>query len=104
MKATAAETESAVAAAATVAMAVADNKRNCGGRQQSTKCSRGRNGDSCRGSSDHGSAPTRAGRGSGTGEVTMMRAAATATTAVVNLYPIFLLAMVSDNRERRYVC
>jgi hypothetical protein len=34
---TAAETISAVAAAATVAKAVADNNRNCGGRQQSTK-------------------------------------------------------------------
>ncbi len=34
-------------------------------------------------------------------EVTTMRAAATATTAVVNLYPIFLLAMVRDDRERR---
>jgi hypothetical protein len=38
--ATEAETVSAVAAAATVAMVVADNNRNCGGRQQSTKCSR----------------------------------------------------------------
>jgi hypothetical protein len=31
---TATETISVVAAAATVAMAVADNNRNCGGRQQ----------------------------------------------------------------------
>jgi hypothetical protein len=37
---TAAESVSAVVAAATVAMAVADNNRNCGGRQQSTKCGR----------------------------------------------------------------
>ncbi len=35
--ATAAEAISAVAAAATMAMAVAENNRNCGGRQQSTK-------------------------------------------------------------------
>jgi hypothetical protein len=38
--ATAAETVLAVAVAATVAMAVADINRNCGGRQQSTKCGR----------------------------------------------------------------
>ncbi len=38
--ATAAETVAAVAAAATVAMAVADNNRNCRGGQQSTKCGR----------------------------------------------------------------
>jgi hypothetical protein len=99
--ATVAKTESAVAAAATVAMAVADNNRNCGGRQQSTKCGRGSNGDSGRGSSNHGSTTTMAGRGSGAAEVTTMRAAATGTTLVVNLYPIFLLAMVRDNRERR---
>ncbi len=37
----AAETGSMMAAAATVAMVVADNNRNCGGRQQSTKCSSG---------------------------------------------------------------
>jgi hypothetical protein len=36
--ATVAESALAVAAVATVAMAVADNNRNCGGRQQSTKC------------------------------------------------------------------
>jgi hypothetical protein len=34
--ATAAEAVLAVAAAATMAMVVADNNRNCGGRQQST--------------------------------------------------------------------
>ncbi len=82
--ATAAKTESAVAAAVTVAMAVADNNRNCRGRQQSTKCGRGSNGDSSRGSSNHGSVATMAGRGSGAAEVTTMRAAATVTTAVVN--------------------
>ncbi len=38
--ATVAETGSVVAATATVAMAVADNNRNCRGRQQSTKCGR----------------------------------------------------------------
>ncbi len=85
----------------TVAMVVADNNRNWRGRQQSTKCSRGSNGDSGRGSSNHGSTATTAGRGSGTAELTTMRAAAKATTAVVNLYPIFPLAMVTDNRERR---
>jgi hypothetical protein len=82
-------------------MAVADNNRNCRGRQQSTKCGRGSNGDSGRGSSNHGSAAMTALRGSGVAEVTTMRAAATATTVVVNLYPIFLLAMVRDDRERR---
>jgi hypothetical protein len=82
-------------------MAVADNNRNCGGRQQSTKCGRGSNGDSGRGSSNHGSAATMAGRGSGAMEVSTMRAAAMGTTAVVNLDPIFLLAMVRDVRERR---
>jgi hypothetical protein len=98
---TVAKTESAVAALATVAMVVAVNNRNCGGRQQSTKCGRGSNGDSGRCSSNHGSAAMTAGRGSGAAEVTTMRAAATATTAVVNLYPIFPLAMVRDDRERR---
>ena len=37
---TAAEVVSVVAAAATMAMAVADNNRNCGGRQELTKCGR----------------------------------------------------------------
>jgi hypothetical protein len=55
---------------ATVAMAVADNNRNCRGRQQSTKCSRGSNGNSGRGSSNHGSMAMMAGRGSGVAEVT----------------------------------
>ena len=98
---TVAKTESAVAALATMVMVVAVNKRNCGGRQQSTKCGRGSNEDSGRGSSNHGSAATLAGMGSGMAEVTTMRAAATATTAVVNLYPIFPLAMVINDRERR---
>ncbi len=39
--ATAAEAVSAVAAAATIDMVVANNNRNCGGRQQSTKWGRG---------------------------------------------------------------
>jgi hypothetical protein len=98
---TASKTESAVAAAATVAIAVADNNRNCGGRQQSTKCGKGSNGDSGHGSSDHGSVAMMADRGSGVAKVTTMMAMAMATTVVVNLYPIFLLAMVRDNRERR---
>jgi hypothetical protein len=97
----AAETESAVAAALTVAMAVADKNRNCGGRQQSTKCGRVSNGDSGHCSSNHGSTATMAGRGSGAVEVTTMRAAAMAITVVVFLYPIFPLAMVRDDRERR---
>jgi hypothetical protein len=42
-----------------------------------------------------------AGRGSGAVEVTTMRTAATATTVVVNSYPIFPLAMVREDRERR---
>jgi hypothetical protein len=41
MMAMAAKTGSAVAAVATVAMLVADNYSNCGGRQQSIKCSSG---------------------------------------------------------------
>jgi hypothetical protein len=36
----AAKIGSAMAAVVTVAMAVADDNRNCGGRQQSTKCGR----------------------------------------------------------------
>ncbi len=34
--------------------------------------------------------------------MTTMRAAATATRVVVNLYPHFPLAMVREDRERRY--
>jgi hypothetical protein len=37
---TVAEAVSAMATVATMAMVVADNNRNCGGRQQSTKCGR----------------------------------------------------------------
>jgi hypothetical protein len=37
---TAAKTGSAVAAVVTMAKAVADNNKNCRGRQQSTKCGR----------------------------------------------------------------
>jgi hypothetical protein len=100
--ATAAKTGSAVAAAATVATGVADNNRDFGGRQQSTKCGRGSGGDSGCGSGDCGSAAAMAGRGGSAAEVTM-RAAATATTVVVNLYPLFPLAMVRDEREGRFV-
>ncbi len=86
---TAAKTGSAVAAVAAVAMAVADNNRICGGRQQSTKCSgsSGRDSDSSHCSGDHDSMALAVGRGSSAAEVTMLRAAATATTVVVNLYP-----------------
>ncbi len=72
----------------TVAMAVADNNRNCGGRQQSTKCGSGSGRDSGRGSSDCCSAALMTGRGGSAVEVTTMRAAATATTVVMNLYPL----------------
>ncbi len=78
--ATVAKTGSAVAAAVAVAMAVADNNRNCGGRQQSTKCSISSSGDSGRGSGNCDSAAVMAGMGGGTAEVTTMRAATTATT------------------------
>jgi hypothetical protein len=84
-----AKTGSAVAVAATVAMAVADINRNCGGSQQSTKCASSSNGDSSRGSRNHGSVAATAGRGGGMEKVTKMRAGATATTVVVNFYPLF---------------
>jgi hypothetical protein len=42
-----------------------------------------------------------AGRGGGAAEVTIMRAVETTTTVVVNLYPLFPLAMMRDDRERR---
>jgi hypothetical protein len=84
----AAEAGSAVALVATEAMAVADDNRNFGGGQQLTKCGRGSNRDSGLGSGDHGSAALTAGRGGSMAEVTMMRAAATETTVVVNLYPL----------------
>jgi hypothetical protein len=95
VKATAANTGSAVAAAATVAMVVADSNRHCGGRQQSTKCCIGSSGDSGRGSRDRGSLAATAGRSGGATEVTTMRAAATVTTVVVNLYPHIALATMS---------
>jgi hypothetical protein len=45
-----------------------------------------------------------AGRGGGVAELTTMRAVVTATTVVVNLYPLFPLAMVrEDEREGRFV-
>jgi hypothetical protein len=80
----AAKTGSVVAVVATVAMAVADNNRNCGGRQQSTKCGSSRNRDSGCVSSNCGSTAAMAGRGGGMAEVTTMRPAETATTVVVN--------------------
>jgi hypothetical protein len=60
-----AEAISAVAVAATMAMAVADNNRNCGGRQQSTSGvgGSGRSSDSGRASGDRCSAAAMAGRG-----------------------------------------
>jgi hypothetical protein len=57
------KTGSAVAAVATVAMAVADNNRNCRGRQQSTKCGSGSGEDSGRDSSNRGSAAATVCRG-----------------------------------------
>jgi hypothetical protein len=83
----AAKIGSAAAAAATVAMAVTDNNRNCRGRQQSTKCGSNCGGDSGRGRGDHGSTALMAGSASEAAEVTTMRAAATATTVVVNIPP-----------------
>ena len=83
------KTGSAVAAAVTVAMTVPYNNRNSGGRQQSTKCSRGSNGDSGLGKGDRGSTAAMAGRGGSAGEVATMRAAATATTVVVSYTPLF---------------
>jgi hypothetical protein len=63
--ATAAEAISVVAAAATIAMAVAVNNRNCGGRQQSTSGAGGsiRSSDSGRASGNRCSAAAMAGRG-----------------------------------------
>ncbi len=84
-----AERGSALAMVATVATAVAVKYRNCRDRQQSIKCGSGSSGDSGRGSGNRGSAAAMAGRGGSTAEVTMMRAAAPATTVVVNLYPLF---------------
>jgi hypothetical protein len=49
------ETGSAVAVVVTVAMVVADNNRNCGGRQQSITCGSGSGRDSGHSSGDHGS-------------------------------------------------
>jgi hypothetical protein len=101
---TAAETGLAVAAAVTVAMAVADKNRNCRGRQQQQKnVAGGRRSGRYRGcgSSNRCSMAAKAGRGSGAAEVTTIRAAATATTVVINLYPSFPLAMVTGHRERR---
>jgi hypothetical protein len=79
-----AKTGSVGAAVATVAKAVADNNRNCEGRQESTKWGSGSGGYSSCGSVNCGSADLTAGRGSCTAEVAMMRTASTVTTAVVN--------------------
>ncbi len=75
-----------VAAGATVAMAVADNNRNCvaGNNQQNAAGGSGSSGDSGRGSRDRCSAAATAGRGGGAAEVTTMRAAATATGRFIN--------------------
>ena len=60
-----AEAVSAMATVATMAMVVADNNRNCGGRQQSTSGAggRGRSSDSGRASGNHCSVAAMAGRG-----------------------------------------
>ncbi len=81
---TAEKTGSMVTTAATVAMAVVDNNRNCIGRQQSTNCGSGSGGDSGRGSGNCSSVAVTAGRDGGAAEVTAMRAASTVTTVVVN--------------------
>ncbi len=75
-----------VAAEATVAMAVAHNKRSCGAvnNQQNAAGGSGNSGDSGRGSGNRCSAAATAGRGSGAAEVTTMRAAATATGRFIN--------------------
>ncbi len=75
-----------VAAAAMVAMAVADNNINCraGNNQQNAAGSSGSSGDSGRGSGDRCSAAATAGRAGGAAEVTTMRAAATATGQFIN--------------------
>jgi hypothetical protein len=98
--ATAAKTVLAVAAAATVAMVLADNNRNCRGRQQSTKCGSSSSRDSGHGSGNRGSTAAMVGRGSGTAEGTTMRAAATVTTVVMNLYPPFPLAMAREGAAK----
>ncbi len=86
--ATATQTGSVMAAVGTVAMAGADNNRNCGDRQQSTKCGSGCNGDNGCGSDNRGSAASMAGRGSGMTKATTMMPAATAALVVENLYPL----------------
>ncbi len=65
----AAQTGSGMAAAGTVAMAVAVNNRNCGGRQQSTKCGSGHGGDSGPDSGNRASVALMAGRGGRATEV-----------------------------------
>jgi hypothetical protein len=84
-----AETVSVVAVAATVAMAVADNNRNCGAGNNKKKGagSRGSGGDSGRGSGNRSSMAATVGRGGGAAEVTTMRAAATATNTPFYHWP-----------------
>jgi hypothetical protein len=65
--ATAARTGSAVAVEGSVAMALAENSRNCRGRQQSTKCGSGSGRDSIHGSGNCGSKAAMAGRGGSRG-------------------------------------
>jgi hypothetical protein len=73
-----------------------------GNNHQSVAGGIGSGRDSGRGSGNCCSLAAMAGRGSSTAEVTTMRAAATATTMVVTLYPLFPLAMVRDDeREGR---
>jgi hypothetical protein len=81
----AAKTGSSGAAVATVAMAVADNNRNCKGRQESTKWGSDSGGYSSRGSVNCCSVAFMAGRGGCAAEVAMMRTVSRATTVVVNL-------------------
>ncbi len=75
-----------MAAAVTVAMAVADNNRNCGAgnNQQNAAGGSGSSGDSGHGRGDCCSAAATAGREGSTAEVTTMRAAATATGRFIN--------------------
>jgi hypothetical protein len=72
-----------------------------GNNQQNVAGKSGSSGDRGHGSGNCSSTAAMAGRGGGTAEVTMMRAVATSTTVVVNLYPLFPLAMVRHDRERR---
>ncbi len=75
-----------------------------GNNQQNAAGSIGSGKDSGHGSGDRCSAAAMVGSGGSTAEVTKMRTVATATTVVVNLYPLFPSAMVRDDeREGRFV-